>query len=77
MATQLSYADLESVKQRVLAVIAVRHDEEDVTCLTQDAVVGSLSQILTVLTLAVGGIGAVSLAVAGLGVMNLMLVSVS
>jgi putative ABC transport system permease protein len=61
----------------VLAIVRDRHEEEDVTCITQDAVVGSLSQILTVLTLAVGAIGAVSLAVAGLGVMNLMLVSVS
>jgi putative ABC transport system permease protein len=69
--------DLERAKQRVLAVITERHDEEDVTCITQDSVVGSLSQILTALTLAVGAIGAVSLAVAGLGVMNLMLVSVS
>jgi putative ABC transport system permease protein len=72
-----AHSDLDGIKQRVIDVIVERHDEEDVTCLTQDAVVGSLSQILTVLTLAVGAIGGVSLAVAGLGVMNLMLVSVS
>jgi putative ABC transport system permease protein len=72
-----AHSDLEAIEARVVEIITERHDEEDVTCLTQDAVVGSLSQILTVLTLAVGGIGAVSLAVAGLGVMNLMLVSVS
>lgn len=72
-----AHADLERARERVLAVITERHDEEDVTCITQDSVVGALSQILTVLTLAVGAVGAVSLAVAGLGVMNLMLVSVS
>jgi putative ABC transport system permease protein len=72
-----AYADLEHAKQRVLAVITDRHDEEDVTCMTQESVVASLSKILTALTLAVAGIGAVSLSVAGLGVMNLMLVSVS
>ncbi len=72
-----AHADLDRVKDRVVAIIRERHGEEDITCLTQDAVVGSLSQILTVFTLAVGAIGAVSLAVAGLGVMNLMLVSVS
>ena len=71
------HADLESARERVIAVVTDRHDEEDITCITQDSVVGSLSQILTALTLAVGAIGAVSLAVAGLGVMNLMLVSVS
>ena len=72
-----AHSDLQHARQRVLAIITDRHEEEDVTCITQDSVVGSLSQILTVLTLAVGAIGAVSLAVAGLGVMNLMLVSVS
>jgi putative ABC transport system permease protein len=72
-----AHSDLERAKQRVLAVIAERHDEEDVTCLTQESVVASLSKILTALTLAVAGIGVISLSVAGLGVMNLMLVSVS
>jgi putative ABC transport system permease protein len=72
-----AHSDLERAKQRVLAVITERHDEEDVTCLTQESVVASLSNILTALTLAVAGIGVISLSVAGLGVMNLMLVSVS
>ena len=72
-----AHSDLESTKERVLALLAERHGEDDVTAITQDAVVGSLNQILIALTLAVAGIGAVSLAVAGLGVMNLMLVSVS
>jgi putative ABC transport system permease protein len=72
-----AHADLERAKERVIAVISERHDEEDVTCITQETVVASLSRILNVLTLALGGIGAISLSVAGLGVMNLMLVSVS
>jgi putative ABC transport system permease protein len=72
-----AHSDLERAKQRVLAVITERHDEEDVTCMTQESVVASLSKILTALTLAVAGIGVISLSVAGLGVMNLMLVSVS
>ncbi len=70
-------SDLERAKQRVLAVLTERHDEEDVTCLTQESVVASFSKILTALTLAVAGIGVISLSVAGLGVMNLMLVTVS
>ena len=72
-----AHSDLEAAERQVYSIIVDRHDEEDVTCITQDAVVGSLSQILTVLTLAVAAIGAISLAVAGLGIMNLMLVSVS
>ena len=72
-----AHSDLERAKQRVLAVLTERHDEEDVTCMTQESVVASFSKILTALTLAVAGIGVISLSVAGLGVMNLMLVTVS
>ena len=45
--------------------------------ITQDAVVSAFSSILGALTLALGGIAAISLAVAGIGIMNVMLVSVS
>ena len=72
-----AHADLSSAKQRTIEIIRERHDEEDITCITQESVVASLSKILNTLTLAVAGIAAISLSVAGLGVMNLMLVSVS
>jgi putative ABC transport system permease protein len=72
-----SHEAMESVCTRAVAIVTERHDEEDVTCITQDSVVSSLSSILTVLTLALGGIAAISLSVAGIGIMNLMLVSVS
>jgi putative ABC transport system permease protein len=72
-----AHTDLDKVKDRVIRVVAERHGEEDITCLTQDAVVSTFSSILTVLTLALAGIGAVSLSVAGVGIMNVMLVSVS
>jgi putative ABC transport system permease protein len=48
-----------------------------VTVITQDAVVSAFSSILGALTMALGGIAAISLAVAGVGIMNVMLVSVS
>lgn len=71
-------ADLEVAKARVAKAIAERHDgEDDVTVLTQDALVSTFSQILGALTLAVGAIAAISLTVAGIGIMNVMLVSVS
>jgi len=53
------------------------HDGElDVTVVNPDAMVASLSDILQVMTLAVGGIAAISLLVAGVLVMNLTLISV-
>jgi len=70
-------ANLERVKARVVRLLSERHDEEDVTVLTQDAIVSTFSQILTALTLALGAIAAISLSVAGIGIMNVMLVSVS
>ena len=71
------YADLGSAKQGVLRLLTARHGEEDVTVITQDAVVSAFDSILGALTMALGGIAAVSLAVAGVGIMNVMLVTVS
>ncbi len=72
-----AHTDLDLARDRVLEVIVERHEEEDVTVITQDAVVSTFSAILATLTLAVGAIAAISLSVAGIGIMNVMLVSVS
>jgi putative ABC transport system permease protein len=72
-----SPAEVEKARAKMLALLTERHGEEDVTCITQDAVISGLSAILTALTVAVGAIAAISLAVAGIGIMNVMLVSVS
>jgi putative ABC transport system permease protein len=70
-------SDQRRVIEQVKALLIERHDEEDFTCISQDAVMASLSSILHILTLAVAGIAAISLAVAGIGIMNVMLVAVS
>lgn len=73
-----SREQLGEVKARVLKLITQRHEgEEDVTVITQDAVLQTFDKILNVLTLGVAGIAAISLAVAGILVMNVMLVSVT
>ncbi len=72
-----AHSDLDAACSSAIAILTERHGEEDVTCITQESVVSALSSILTALTLALGGIAAVSLSVAGIGIMNLMLVSVS
>ncbi|HSO21312.1 MAG TPA: FtsX-like permease family protein, partial [Chondromyces sp.] len=69
--------DLERGKEALLELMAERHRAEDVTVITQDAVVSTLDSILQVLTLALVAIASVSLSVAGVGIMNVMLVSVS
>ncbi|HEX5801577.1 MAG TPA: ABC transporter permease [Azospira sp.] len=69
---------IEPAKAQVAEIIKVRHDgEEDVTVITQDAVLATFDRLLGALTLGVAGIAAISLAVAGILVMNVMLVSVT
>ncbi|HSL17267.1 MAG TPA: ABC transporter permease [Methylomirabilota bacterium] len=69
--------DLEQGKRDVLELIAARHRAEDVTVITQDAVVSTFNSIFGVLTLALVAIASVSLTVAGIGIMNVMLVAVA
>lgn len=72
-----SAGEVEEARARVVQLLTERHDEEDVTCISQDAVMSGFGAILGALTVALGAIAAVSLGVAGIGIMNVMLVSVS
>lgn len=72
-----SREDIPAAKAQVQDIIKLRHEgEEDVTVITQDAVLATFDRLLSALTLGVAGIAAISLAVAGILVMNVMLVSV-
>ena len=65
-------------RRDLLAIIRDRHEgEDDVTVITQDALLATFDRILKTLTLAVAGIAAVSLVVAGILIMNVMLVAIS
>lgn len=69
---------IEPAKRQIAEIVRLRHDgEEDVTVITQDAVLATFDRLLGTLTLGVAGIAAISLAVAGILVMNVMLVSVT
>lgn len=68
---------IPAAKTQALSILKQRHEnEEDVTIVTQDAVLSTFDRLLSTLTLGVAGIAAISLAVAGILVMNVMLVSV-
>jgi putative ABC transport system permease protein len=65
-------------KEAILSIIKARHEgEDDVTVITQDAVLATFDRIFNALTLAVAGVAAISLMVAGIMIMNIMLVAVS
>jgi len=70
---QIAYA-----KRDIEEILRERHDgKREVTVITQDAVLATFDRILRALTLAVGGLAAISLAVAGILIMNVMLISVT
>jgi putative ABC transport system permease protein len=70
--------DIGAAKEQASAILKLRHEgEEDVTVITQDAVLATFDRLLSALTFGVAGIAAISLAVAGILVMNVMLVSVA
>jgi putative ABC transport system permease protein len=69
---------IDEVKHDAEQIMFQRHNgEQDVTVITQDAVLATFDRILTALTMAIGGIAAISLAVAGVLIMNVMLIAVS
>ena len=69
---------IEQTKKEVEEIMVARHSgEKDVTVITQDAILQTFDRILTTLTMAVGGIAAISLAVAGVLIMNVMLIAVA
>jgi putative ABC transport system permease protein len=73
-----SLAAIPKAQQAARDIIRERHDgEDDVTIITQDALLSTFDRILRALTYTVAGIAAVSLAVAGILIMNVMLVAVA
>ena len=69
---------IPQAKEQALETVRQRHrGEEDITVITQDAILATFDKLLGALTLGVAGIAAISLAVAGILVMNVMLVAVT
>ncbi|RDV28925.1 ABC transporter permease [Alteromonas aestuariivivens] len=72
-----SVTDEQAVIDRIYALIKKRHQgEEDITIITQQAVMSAFNNIMYTLTGVVGLLAAISLLVAGILIMNLSLVSV-
>jgi putative ABC transport system permease protein len=69
--------DIPKITAEVKSILLKRITEDDFTVQTQEQALSTISQITGVLTLALGGIAAISLLVGGIGVMNIMLVSVT
>ena len=63
----------EAIRQRLVD----RHGREDFTIITQEEMLKTLSNILNVLTMAVGALGGISLLVGGVGIATIMTIAVA
>ena len=66
-----------TVVAAVKGMMKARHGHEDVTIISQDEMLSTLSGILDVLTMAVGALGGISLLVGGVGIVTIMTIAVS
>lgn len=61
----------------IKTVLMARHGREDFTITTQEDMLRTLSNILDILTMAVGALGSISLLVGGVGIVTIMTIAVS
>lgn len=64
-------------KKQANEILLKRLTEDDFTLQTQEQTLSTIGNVIGALTVALGGIAAISLIVGGIGVMNIMLVSVT
>ncbi|HVQ88128.1 MAG TPA: ABC transporter permease, partial [Actinomycetes bacterium] len=68
--------DVDPLKAKLLAALKDKYPDEQFSAVTQTQILGTLGDILGLLTLVLAAIAAISLLVGGVGVSNIMLVSV-
>ena len=80
MKIDLAYEEGVPAARIVAAVkntLTARHGREDFTITTQEDMLRTLSNILDILTMAVGALGSISLLVGGVGIVTIMTIAVS
>lgn len=65
------------VVDAIKATLIKRHGREDFTVVTQEDMLATLSNILDILTAAVGALGGISLVVGGVGIVTIMTIAVA
>ena len=80
MQIELSYAEglpVSRISAAIVETLKTRHGREDFTLTTQEDMLPTLSNILDVLTMAVGALGSISLLVGGVGIVTIMTIAVT
>jgi putative ABC transport system permease protein len=76
----LSYAEgapSARVASDAKKLLTARHGREDFTITTQEEMLRTLGNILDILTMAIGGLGSISLLVGGVGIVTIMTIAVA
>jgi putative ABC transport system permease protein len=76
----VSYAEgapAAHVAAQIKTALAARHGREDFTVTTQEDMLRTLGNILDILTMAVAGLGSISLLVGGVGIVTIMTIAVA
>jgi putative ABC transport system permease protein len=68
---------VDSVVTRMKTLLIARHGEEDFTITTQTSMLETFDRVLRIVSLAVGGIAAISLLVGAIGILTMMWISVN
>jgi len=74
---QAKKGKIEEVKKEVEKILGERLDEDEFSVADQKELITIIGNILSVFSVALGGIAAISLLVGGIGIMNIMLISVT
>ncbi|MBI2029387.1 ABC transporter permease [Candidatus Gottesmanbacteria bacterium] len=70
-------SDITSAQEEMTEILGRIKNDDDFSVVDQRELLSTITSILGVLTLGLGGIAAISLLVGGIGIMNIMLVSVT
>jgi putative ABC transport system permease protein len=78
----LSTDQISSAREEVTAILRQRHhigprEDDDFTVIDMQEIMKSMRQVLGIMQIFLGFVGAISLVVGGIGIMNIMLVSVT
>jgi putative ABC transport system permease protein len=78
----VSTDQISSAREEVTAILRQRHhigpkEEDDFTVIDMQEIMKSMRQVLGIMQVFLGFVGAISLVVGGIGIMNIMLVSVT
>ena len=67
----------KSISKSIKRLLISHHGQEDFTIITQKQMLETLDSVLNILTLAVGGLGGISLLVGSVGILTIMTIAVS